>query len=111
MSLYNMKTENNGDLRITKFTDDLEPEYTNGKQSSYITSRDACDCPAGHRPTCRHREMLPAFVSTARVDTAWMYDHDNETWYYYDPNAGKMLDHEPVASKRGLREHGLRRRI
>ena len=111
MSLYNVKMEINGDLKITKFTDDLEPEYTDGKLSSYITSGDACDCPAGHRDTCRHRQMLPEFLSTNRVNTAWMYDHDNQAWYYYDAGSGKLLDHEPIVTKRGTIEHGLRRRI
>ena len=106
-----MKREINGDLRITKFTDDLEIDETDGRPASYITSIDACDCPAGHRDTCRHRQMVPEFISTERVNTPWLYDHDNQRWFYYDANAGKLLDHQPIVSKRGTIEHGLRRRI
>jgi hypothetical protein len=100
MSLYNVKREVNGEFRVTKFTDDLEIDETAGKPASYLTTEFGCDCPAGHRPSCRHREMLPDFVSTHRVDTAWMLDHDNQRWFYYDVENGRMLDHEPTPRKR-----------
>jgi hypothetical protein len=73
MSLYNAKKTPNG-IRITKFDDDLEVE------SSYLTSAIACECPAGSRDTCRHRQMLPDFIATKRVGSWWFLDWDNRKW-------------------------------
>ena len=86
MTLYNAKSTPDG-VRITKFTDDLDVE------SSYTVSRSTCDCPAGHRDTCRHRQMFPSF--TGRLDTAWLLDWDNRRWYYYNPETGKLLNQKP----------------
>jgi len=83
MSLYNAKTLDDT-IRITKFTDDLDVE------SSYTVSRNSCDCPAGRRDTCRHRQMFPSFVE--RIDTPWFLDWDNARWYYYNPETGQLLD-------------------
>ena len=99
MSLYNVKSRNS-EYRVTKFDDDLEPE------SSYVTSEVACDCPAGHRDSCRHRTMLPRFIANSRVNTAWMYDFDNERWFYFDHEHGRLLNAQPTRF-----EGGLRRRI
>lgn len=65
--LYNLRSD--GDQwRITKFTDDEV-------ESSYLTSDQACDCPAGHRATCRHRAMLPELFPIR--DTQWFYNYDS----------------------------------
>jgi hypothetical protein len=53
--------------------------------------------------------MLPEFTLTARADTAWMFDFDNNRWFYYDADQGRMLDHGPT--KKNRVEGGLRRRI
>ena len=29
---------------------------------------------------CRHREMLPRFISRAAVNTGWWYDYDRGGW-------------------------------
>lgn len=77
MILYNLKSEishaNVISYRITKFDEDLNPE------SSYIVHNEVCECPAGVRPTCRHRVMLP--IMLPHVDTEWFYNYDNATWY------------------------------
>jgi hypothetical protein len=73
MSLYNAKTSN-GAFRITKFDGNLEVE------SSYLTTVKECECPAGSRPTCRHRQMLPEFIAHERVDTYWFLDWDHRKW-------------------------------
>lgn len=74
MSLYNLKTNPAEGLPfiITKFTSDLDVE------SSYPTGTSICECPAGHRPFCRHRQMLPNLRQ--RVDTAWFWDFEGEAW-------------------------------
>lgn len=86
MSLYNAKHTPEG-IRITKFTEDLDVE------SSYITSTDACDCPAGHKHTCRHRQMLPLFQH--RINTPWFLEYDNNEWFYYHAEAGQFLKNAP----------------
>ena len=76
MSLYNMKSSTDGFI-ITKFDDDLNVE------SSYeyhvmTNGADVCHCPAGQRPSCRHRQMFPLLET--RVDSAWMLDFDTRAW-------------------------------
>ena len=95
MSLYNVKNVN-GMYNVTKFTDDLDVE------STYETSEVACTCPAGHCDSCRHRQMLPAFISMGRVNSAWMYDHDNEQWFYFDHENGRLLTQPPRRFEGGL---------
>jgi hypothetical protein len=93
MSLYNAKRVPDA-YRVTKFTDDLDAE------SSYITTRDSCDCPAGHRDTCRHRQMLPDFIANERVNSEWFLDWDNRRWFYYNSENGRMTSQPPRASWR-----------
>lgn len=88
MTLYNAKLVETA-LRITKFDDDLDVE------SSYITTRDTCECPAGVRDTCRHRQMYPAFIESKRADTGWFFDYDEHKWYYYDQETGLLTEAAP----------------
>jgi hypothetical protein len=71
MSLYNLRSSD-GDWRITKFDNDLNPE------SSYLVSAEACECPAGVRPTCRHRQMLPKLLAAGAEDSPMFYDFDHD---------------------------------
>ena len=93
MNLYNAKTTDDG-VRITKFTEDLDVE------SSYITSGSTCDCPAGVRDTCRHRQMFHGL--TGRIDSPWFLDWDNGRWYYYNSETGQLLDQPPRKSWRRI---------
>jgi len=54
---------------ITKFVD-------GEVESGYITSIRECECPAGHRPSCRHRQMLPMMLASGIVNTHWFWDFD-----------------------------------
>lgn len=73
MSIYNCKRE--GDrYRITKFDDDVNVE------SSYLCSLAECECPAGPRPTCRHRQMLSKFLARGAVDTGECYNYEHMSW-------------------------------
>lgn len=68
--LYNCRVD--GDQhRISKFDADLNVE------SSYLTNGRECDCPAGHRPICRHRTMLPRFLAKPGADRG-LYFHNFE---------------------------------
>lgn len=72
MILYNLRIVEST-YRITKFDDDMNVE------SSYLVSDQACECPQGHKPTCRHRKMLPALLPI--VDTEEFYCYDNRMYY------------------------------
>lgn len=65
MSLYSYRSTG----YVTKFDSDGNVE------ASYQTSPEACTCPAGHRQTCRHRQMLTWLFPIA--DTHWFLDWDN----------------------------------
>lgn len=69
MSLYNLKSDD-GQWRITKFDNGLNVE------SSYLTSLEGCECPAGARPTCRHRTMLPRMLNVGAENSGMFYDFD-----------------------------------
>lgn len=49
-------------------------------QEVYETSREGCSCPAGHRPKCKHRTMVPIFVTAKHVDDGWFLDWDTRLW-------------------------------
>lgn len=87
-TLYSLRTEIDHDgamrYRITKFV-------AGEVESSYHTSRDACECPAGVRPTCRHRQMLPHMLNADIANTHWFYDHDR---------GGAIVDFEGVPRSR-----------
>src|SRR5712664_3071858 len=71
--LYNCRHD--GDqYRITKFDDDMNP------QGSYLLSVEECPCPAGGRPTWRHRQMLPKFIARGHVGDEWFLDFDRGGW-------------------------------
>lgn len=73
MTLYNCKSS--GDqFRITKFDSDANVE------SSYLTDGRECQCPAGVRPTCRHRKMLPLFKASAATNGQAFYDFEGKFW-------------------------------
>lgn len=66
--LYNC--HHDGDqYRITKFTD-------GNPESSYLCTFAECTCPASHRPTCRHRQMLPLMIAHNIINTHWFWNYD-----------------------------------
>lgn len=73
MPLYNCKPEGDSH-RITKFDSDFNVE------SSYLTNGRECECPAGHRPTCRHRQMLPRFLAKGAGTGQWFHNFEAKSW-------------------------------
>lgn len=68
-TLYNC--HHDGDqYRITKFIDGT-PE------GSYLTTFSECECPAGHRDICRHRQMIPEFINRELVNTHLFINWDH----------------------------------
>ena len=65
MTLYNLRSPGT----ITKWDNDGNIE------AQYEVSYEGCTCPAGHRHTCRHRQMLPLLEPLA--NTHWFLDWDN----------------------------------
>lgn len=95
--LYNMHTDGD-EYRCTKFND-------GEVESSYLCSTTECQCPAGSRQTCRHRQMLPMFLNRGAVDTFWFLDWDRKGWVSNAPpgldgllsifeNAGEAVNSE-----------------
>lgn len=81
--LYNCRHA--GDqYRMTKFNEHLDVE------SSYLCTTKECDCPAGQRPMCRHREMLPKFLQRGTVGTDWFYDYSRGGWVQMDYEPEEM---------------------
>ena len=69
-TLYSLRTDSVPDTyTITKF---IDGEVGN----SYQCTPTECTCPAGHRPTCRHRQMLPTMLAHGIANTHWFMDWD-----------------------------------
>ena len=73
-TLYNCKSVSGIEYRITKFDRDYNVT------SSYVVSNGGCDCPQGHKPTCRHRKMLPEFAKNGHIDDGFFLDFDTRQW-------------------------------
>lgn len=71
MTLYNLHSAD-GQWIITKFDNDLNIE------SSYAVSDSECACPAGSRPVCRHRTMLPKMLAVGAEDSGMFYNYDSD---------------------------------
>jgi hypothetical protein len=79
MTFYNIKGALD-DYRVTKFTSDLNVESSYLISDTYDESgrrQLVCECPAGVRPSCRHRQMLPDLLPL--VDTEWFWDFERKT--------------------------------
>lgn len=102
--LYNCHTD--GDqYRITKFND-------GEVESSYLCSFDECQCPAGHRPSCRHRLMLPMFIDRGAVNTFWFLDFERKGWVSnesaplrFDIDYSNSIGHGPEIERSEFRDH------
>ena len=71
-TLYSVRTHvglDGDSYFITKFVD-------GEVESTYNTTIATCDCPAGHRHTCRHRQMLPQMLAHGLANTHWFWDYD-----------------------------------
>lgn len=84
--LYNCHTDGT-EFRITKFND-------GEVESSYLCSHDECQCPAGHRPTCRHRMMLPMFIARDAINTWWFLDFKRKGWVSNDMSQPAKSENE-----------------
>ena len=96
MTLYNLKRTDSG-YTMVKFDSDFNVA------AIYNLSPDkggklACDCPAGPRPTCKHRKMIPIFLASGAVDSVRFYDYERQFWQQPIP-ALNEAEEEPSATK------------
>ena len=74
LTLYSIRTHidrtGSDSYYITKFVD-------GEVESAYSTTRETCECPAGVRPTCRHRQMLPHMLNEGIINTHWFLNWDD----------------------------------
>ena len=74
-SLYSLRSASDpGQYTIIKFDHDYNPQET------YALSAQECTCPAGPRPTCRHRKMLQSFLDKGHLNDGWFLDWDTRMW-------------------------------
>lgn len=76
---YKIDSLGDGTFAIKKFDEDLnfvETYY----MSEVSTHSIICGCPAGGRPTCRHRKMLRIFQAEQKIDSGWFYHFDKDSW-------------------------------
>jgi len=80
-TLYNCKRIDTETYRITKFDSGFVPfEHHDGTVSAYTCTLHDCDCPQGHKPSCRHRKMLPFFIESEHVDDNYFFIWDTHQW-------------------------------
>ena len=91
-SLYSLRsTPSPDEYTILKMTSDYSVE------SLYALNATTCTCPAGVKPTCRHRKMLPMFLNAPHVDDGWFLDWNTRLWR-------KPLGEPEYTAERNLRE-------
>jgi hypothetical protein len=96
-TLYSLRTDTDG-YRITKFVD-------GEVESSYSCTEHECTCPAGHRATCRHRQMLPQMLAHNIANTHWFMDWDRSGSIVDFNGASKRLYDELAAATVGEAQH------
>lgn len=89
-TLYSLRTHVNllgttGRYYITKFVD-------GEVESGYECTEYECECPAGSRPSCRHRQMLPEMLARQVVNTHWFWDFDARKVVDFDGNLKSNFD-------------------
>lgn len=71
MTVYNLRTSADpGAYTITKWN------AFGNHEATYQLTQAECTCPAGHRHTCRHRQMLPDLLPI--IDTEYFLDYAPE---------------------------------
>ena len=89
MILYSIRRGPHG-YQLGKFDDDFNVAAV------YDVDLKHCTCPAGPRPSCKHRKMLPRML--AKVDTNQFYCYETQTWHQ------PLGDEPPVAGEARLVE-------
>jgi len=81
-TLYNFKSIDRTHYHVTKFDSGLVPfEDHNGNISAYVCTLEECECPQGHKPTCRHRKMLPVAIEAGHIDDNYFFVWETHQWF------------------------------
>lgn len=73
--LYSLRAGSSpSEFTVIKLDRDLNPS------AMYALNAKVCTCPAGTRSTCKHRKMLPFFLSAGHVDDGWFLEWDTRLW-------------------------------
>ena len=76
MSLYALRAIPAGGFAMAKFDLDLNPE------ACYEVTNATCTCPAGKRPTCKHRgRLLAAFLKRGHIADGWFLNDATMFWH------------------------------
>jgi hypothetical protein len=79
---YTIKPLGENGWNVLKVTADFEPAggYTVSDSSNHLE----CDCFAGNKHTCRHRDMVRMYKSSAefrqKIDNGAKYNFDKDKW-------------------------------
>jgi hypothetical protein len=102
-SLYNCKRIDATHYRVTKFDSGFVPfEHHDGTASTYVCTEKTCDCPQGHKPSCRHRKMLPFFLEEEHVDDNWFFIWDTHQWIKADGIFAEAMEEQNTMEKSGM---------
>jgi hypothetical protein len=93
-TLYNLRLIGPESYQITRF------DAGHNVEARYVLNRDACECPAGTRSTCRHRKMLGIFLEAGHIADGWFLDWDTRLWW--KPETGDIAD-----ARREIADEGL----
>ena len=75
LSLYTLHASPQpGEYIIQKFDTDYNVE------SVYALTLTECQCPQGHKPKCRHRQMLGMFIAHKHIGDGWFLQWENRMW-------------------------------
>jgi hypothetical protein len=77
-SVYNLKRTPGG-YRMVKF--DFLLNVQEVYNIRYSRGRLHCECFAANKPTCRHRDMIPLFVTKRAVDSLKFYCYETQQWW------------------------------
>ena len=76
---YSVRSEGPTRWKVTKVFDS-DPRGMKTYDVAESGNSLVCTCFAGHRNTCRHREMIGVFKVNHAIDTGAMYQFDTKTW-------------------------------
>lgn len=102
-TLYAMRSAGPSTLAIAKFDDDFNVAET--YTIEIHGSRMSCSCPAGVRPSCRHRNMVGTFTLANAINSDNFYCYETQLWYrpiaVPASTPGPIIDAAKVDAARG----------
>lgn len=86
-TLYSLRHSSENNFTITKFVDgEVESSY------ELAANLRECACPAGHRASCRHRQMAPMMLASGIINTHYFWDFDHNRAVDFDGTPKRLYD-------------------